>query len=65
MTDLLMGCKYKVNLNYIGKDKYRIWDNYEGKIIFIDEKIVVFDTGLYKTCQMIKDYTKLWRAKKI
>ncbi len=65
MTDLLMGCKYRINLNYTGKDKYRIRDNYEGRIIFIDEKIVVFDTGLYKICQMIKDYKKLWRAKKI
>lgn len=65
MTDLLMGSRYRINLNYIGKDKYRIWDNYEGEIIYMDEKIVVFDTGLYKTCQMIKDYKKLWRAKKI
>lgn len=63
MFDLKIGCNYEVICTYFGKDLYRNWSKYEGKIIYIDNEIVVFNNGKFNICQMIKDYKKLWRAK--
>lgn len=65
MTDLKMGQKYEVTCNYYGKDEHNVWKKYKGKVIYLDYEIVVFNTGLFNICQMIKDYKKLWRARAI
>lgn len=63
MPDLELGENYK--LQVIQGDDRKPDKKQDTKLIYLDEKIAVFDNGKYKSCQMIKNYKVFWEAWRI
>ena len=63
MPDLELGENYK--LQVIQGDNRKSNKKQDAKLVYLDEKIAVFDNGKYKSCQMIKNYKVFWEAWRI
>lgn len=60
--DLELGSRYKLQVRPGDKRKPKGKQN--AKLIYLDEKIAVFDNGLYRVSQMIKNYKQDWEVKR-
>lgn len=63
MPDLELGESYKLQVTQGDNRKPNKKQN--TKLVYLDEKIAVFDNGKYKSCQMIKNYKVFWEAWRI
>ena len=63
MPDLELGENYK--LQVIQGDNRKSNKKQDAKLVYLDEKIAVFDNGKCKSCQMIKNYKVFWEAWRI
>lgn len=63
MPDLELGENYKLQVSQGDNRKPNKKQN--TKLVYLDEKIAVFDNGKYKSCQMIKNYKVFWEAWRI
>ena len=62
VPDLELGSRYKLQVRPGDKRKPKGKQN--AKLIYLDEKIAVFDNGKYRDCQMIKNYKYDWEVKR-
>ena len=60
--DLELGKRYKLHVR--PEDRRKPNKKKNAKLIYLDEKIAVFDNGLYRGCQMIKNYKQDWEVKR-
>ncbi len=60
---LELGSRYKLEIR-LG-DKREPKGEQNAKLIYLDEKIAVFDNGKYRDCQMIKNYKHDWEVKRV
>lgn len=60
--NLELGQKYKLQVR--SGDKRKPNKKHNAKLIYLDEKIAVFDNGKYRDCQMIKNYKHDWEVKR-
>ena len=60
--NLELGSRYKLQVR--PGDKRKPKGKQYAKLIYLDEKIAVFDNGLYRDCQMIKNYKHDWEVKR-
>lgn len=63
MPNLELGESYKLQVTH--GDNRKPDKKQDTKLIYLDEKIAVFDNGKYKNCQMIKNYKVFWEAWRI
>lgn len=63
MPDLELGESYKLQVR--PGDNRKSNKKQDTKLVYLDEKIAVFDNGKYKSCQMIKNYKVFWEAWRI
>lgn len=61
--DLELGESYKLQVSQ--GDNRKPDKKQDAKLVYLDEKIAVFDNGKYKNCQMIKNYKVFWEAWRI
>ena len=60
--NLELGKKYKLQVK--PEDRRKPNKKHNAKLIYLDEKIAVFDNGKYRDCQMIKNYKQDWEVKR-
>lgn len=60
--NLELGSRYKLQVRPGDRRKPKGKQN--AKLIYLDEKIAVFDNGKYRDCQMIKNYKQDWEVKR-
>ena len=60
--NLELGESYKLQVTH--GDNRKPDKKQDTKLIYLDEKIAVFDNGLYRDCQMIKNYKQDWEVKR-
>jgi len=60
--DLELGESYKLQVTQ--GDNRKPDKKQDTKLVYLDEKIAVFDNGKYKDCQMIKNYKQDWEVKR-
>lgn len=60
--NLELGQKYKLQVR--PEDRRKPNKKKNARLIYLDEKIAVFDNGLYRDCQMIKNYKQDWEVKR-
>ena len=63
MPNLELGESYKLQVR--PGDNRKPDKKHYAKLIYLDEKIAVFDNGLYRDCQMLKNYKVFWEAWRI
>lgn len=64
MENLIIGKKYRIFPKYMG-DRRNKNMTYEAELIGIYDKFYLFDNGIYKITEIIKNYPGLWGAKEI
>ena len=62
VPNLELGQSYKLQVR--PEDRRKPNKKKNAKLIYLDEKIAVFDNGLYRDCQMIKNYKQDWEVKR-
>lgn len=62
MPNLELGESYKLQVTH--GDNRKPDKKHNAKLIYLDEKIAVFDNGKYRDCQMIKNYKQDWEVKR-
>lgn len=62
MPNLELGESYKLQVTH--GDNRKPNKKHNAKLIYLDEKIAVFDNGKYRDCQMIKNYKQDWEVKR-
>ena len=61
--DLKVGQVYKINhMNYKLTEKAPGIS--KGRLVFLTDRLAVFDNGQYRDCQMIKNYKYDWEVKR-
>ena len=60
--DLELGESYKLQVR--PGDNRKPNKKHNAKLVYLDEKIAVFDNGHYRDCQMIKNYKQDWEVKR-
>lgn len=63
IPNLELGESYKLQVSQGDNRKPNKKQN--TKLVYLDDKIAVFDNGKYKSCQMIKNYKAFWEAWRI
>lgn len=63
MPNLELGESYKLQVSQ--GDNRKPNKKQDAKLVYLDEKIAVFDNGKYKSCQMLKNYKVFWEAWRI
>lgn len=63
MPNLELGESYKLQVTH--GDRRKPNKKHNAKLIYLDEKIAVFDNGKYRDCQMVKNYKYDWEAKRV
>ena len=63
MPNLELGESYKLQVSQ--GDNRKPDKKQDTKLVYLDDKIAVFDNGKYKDCQMIKNYKLFWEAWRI
>lgn len=62
MPVLEIGKVYKVRFKDVkANSKYKKAD--EGRLVYLDDRLAVFDNGHYRNCLMIKNYKNDWEVK--
>lgn len=61
--NLELGSRYKLEVR--PGDKREPKGEQNAKLIYLDEKIAVFDNGKYRDCQMIKNYKHDWEVERV
>lgn len=60
--DLELGTRYKLQVR--PEDRRKPNKKHNARLIYLDEKIAVFDNGKYRDCQMVKNYKYDWEVKR-
>lgn len=60
--DLELGESYKLQVR--PGDNRKPDKKQDTRLIYLDEKIAVFDNGRYRDCQMVKNYKYDWEVKR-
>lgn len=63
MPVLEMGKFYKIRFKSVKgntKDKRAC----EGRLVYLDDRLAVFDNGKYRDCQLVKNYRSDWEVRK-
>lgn len=63
IPDLELGESYKLQVSQ--GDNRKSNKKQDAKLVYLDEKIAVFDNGRYRDCQMIKNYKVFWETWRI
>ncbi|EEI83530.1 hypothetical protein [Anaerococcus tetradius] len=61
MPVLEIGKFYKIRFKDVkANSKYKKAD--EGRLVYLDDRLAVFDNGRYRDCQMVKNYKCDWEV---
>lgn len=63
IPNLVLGESYKLQVSQ--GDNRKPDKKQDTTLVYLDDKIAVFDNGKYKNCQMLKNYKVFWEAWRI